>query len=68
MQTEKKRPVQSINEPMAFHFNATSQEIRSFLIEKDPWFIAKDVCDVLGLSNSRKAISSLDDDVPKQYL
>ena len=26
------------------------------------WFVAKDVCDVLGLKNSRKAVSSLDDD------
>lgn len=48
--------------PQAFHFNATSQEIRSFLIEQDPWFVAKDICNILGLSNSRKAISSLDDD------
>ena len=28
----------------------------------DPWFVAKDVCDVLGLSNVTRAISSLDDD------
>lgn len=28
----------------------------------EPWFIAKDVCDVLGLENSRKATAELDSD------
>ncbi len=28
----------------------------------DPWFVAKDVCDVLGLGNSRDAVSRLDED------
>ena len=34
------------------------------IIERDdqPWFVAKDVCDVLGISNSRDALSKLDDD------
>ena len=27
-----------------------------------PWWIAKDVCDVLELSNAREAIKALDDD------
>ena len=56
MTTEKKL------QPVAFQFSATKQEIRSFLIEQEPWFVAKDVCSILGLSNSRKAISALDDD------
>ena len=48
--------------PIAFKFNATHQEMRSFLIEKEPWFVAKDVCDVLGLKNSRLATATLDAD------
>jgi Prophage antirepressor len=28
----------------------------------EPWFVAKDVCDILGLSNSRDALESLDND------
>lgn len=28
----------------------------------DPWFVAKDVCDILGLENSRKATADLDPD------
>ena len=30
--------------------------------EGNPWWVAKDVCDILGLSNARDAISSLDED------
>lgn len=38
------------------------QELR--IIEKDnePWFVAKDVCDILEIKNNRDAISRLDDD------
>ena len=28
----------------------------------EPWFVAKDVCDALNLTNSRKALTALDDD------
>lgn len=28
----------------------------------EPWFVAKDVCDILGLENSRKATAELDSD------
>ena len=31
-------------------------------INGDPWFVAKDVCDCLGVGNSRQATSYLDDD------
>ena len=36
--------------------------VRSMLIDDNPWFVAVDVCNVLGLTNSRKAVSYLDDD------
>ncbi|HHA1963098.1 TPA: Bro-N domain-containing protein [Enterobacter kobei] len=36
--------------------------VRMFNIDGNPWFAAKDVCDALGLRNSRKAIGMLDDD------
>jgi anti-repressor protein len=34
------------------------------IVEKDgqPWWVAKDVCEVLGIINSRDALSILDDD------
>lgn len=46
----------------AFQFSATSQEMRSVLINGEPWVVAKDVCEILGLTNSRKALQALDDD------
>ncbi len=47
---------------MAFQFSATKQEVRSFLINNEPFFVAKDVCNVLGISKYRDALSRLDDD------
>lgn len=38
------------------------QQVRAIMISGEPWFVAKDVCDALGLRNSRKAIGMLDDD------
>ena len=44
-----------------YEFNHAN--VRVLLDEhNDPWFVAKDVCDILGLKNSRKAIVDLDDD------
>lgn len=55
--------------PMAFKFNATSQEVRSFLIAEQPWFVAKDVCDILTITNHKDAVKELDtDEVGKSYL
>jgi prophage antirepressor-like protein len=31
-------------------------------IDGEPWLVAKDVCDVLGIANSRDALRGLDDD------
>jgi prophage antirepressor-like protein len=36
--------------------------IRTIIREDQPWFLAKDVCEVLSISNNRDAVSSLDDD------
>lgn len=30
--------------------------------EGEPWWVAKDVCDALGIKNSRDAVDRLDDD------
>lgn len=30
--------------------------------QNDPWWVAKDVCDVLGVANARQAVAALDDD------
>jgi len=36
--------------------------VRVLAIDSEPWFVAKDVCDALGLSNHRSSIALLDDD------
>ena len=51
-------------EPMQV-FNYGENEnapIRVQVINGETWFVAKDVCDRLGLTNSRKALQSLDND------
>jgi anti-repressor protein len=43
-------------------FMYINQEVRSMVINGDPWFVAKDVCDVLEISNPTQAINRLDED------
>lgn len=48
-------------EIQTFNFNAAP--LRTLTDENgDPWFVAKDVCDILSLSNATVALQSLDDD------
>lgn len=49
------------NEIRKFDFRGASLRI---LTDEagEPWFVAKDVCDILGLENSRKATAELDSD------
>lgn len=43
-------------------FNYNQQQIRVLKDEKgEPWFVAKDVCDVLGISNNREALTRVRD-------
>ncbi|MEG1842546.1 MAG: Bro-N domain-containing protein [Alistipes sp.] len=37
-------------------------QVRNVVIKGEPWFVAKDICDVLGLVKYRDAIASLDND------
>lgn len=43
-------------------FRFGKSEIRVIDKSGEPWFVARDVCDALGLTNSRKALTSLDED------
>lgn len=42
--------------------NSEFGEVRTVLIGDDVWFIAKDICDVLGLSDVSHAVEKLEDD------
>lgn len=37
-------------------------QVRNVVVKGEPWFVAKDICDVLGLVKYRDAIASLDND------
>lgn len=50
------RPVQ------ALRFPDTGQQVRIFLRDDEPWWVATDVCSVLSIRNSRHALTSLDGD------
>jgi anti-repressor protein len=43
-------------------FNFKGQDLRIILLNEQPYFVAKDVCEILEIKNSRDALSRLDDD------
>jgi prophage antirepressor-like protein len=43
-------------------FDYMGKSVRSVHYQGEPWFVAKDICDVLGISNTHQAVSRLDDD------
>ena len=47
------------------NFNFSGQNVRIITINDEPWFVGKDVADILGYSNSRKALSDHVDDEDK---
>lgn len=57
----------------AFVFNASNQQVRTVMIENEPYFVVKDVCAILDIANHIDALSRLDDDekgrsvIPTQF-
>lgn len=43
-------------------FKYNQQDVRVVMKDDEPWFVAKDVCDILNLANTSMAIAGLDDD------
>ena len=50
-----------MNEISFFKFDENFT-VRSIIKENEPWFVAKDICDVLGLTNITEALRNLEDD------
>ena len=50
------------NQTQLSTFNFESNSIRTLAINNEPWFVAKDVCDAIGLTNSRMSLIALDED------
>lgn len=53
--------MQQLNSLKVFE-NKEFGKVRTIMTDGEPLFVAKDVCDILGLSNSRKALTRLDED------
>lgn len=51
-----------MNNELRVFSNEQFGEVRTMIIEGEPWFVAADVCRVLDLSQSHKALSRLDED------
>ena len=62
-----------ISLPRAFTFNASDQQVRTVIIDGEPFFVAKDVCAILEIANHNDAMSRLDEDekgrsvIPTQF-
>ena len=53
-----------MNEVTTFDFLSNDQTwpVRIVIVNGEPWWVAKDVCDVLGISDARKSVRLLDED------
>lgn len=60
--TEKEKTTPAVAQPKVFTFNPSNAPIRVQVINQEPWFVAKDVCDALGLTDTGKTVERLDDD------
>lgn len=49
-----------MNDMQIFNYNETP--VRTVMKDNEPWFVLKDVCEVLGIGNSRMAADKLDAD------
>jgi prophage antirepressor-like protein len=43
-------------------FNYAGKQVRTIIIDGEPWFVAKDVCDILDFANLSETIKRLDED------
>jgi putative antirepressor protein encoded by prophage cp-933n (putative antirepressor protein) len=50
------------NQSQLSTFSFESNSIRTLAINNEPWFVAKDLCDTLGIKNPTQALENLDED------
>lgn len=62
MNTNKNEADNQLSTMKEFTFNPTNQSVRVETIENNPWFVAKDICDVLQLTEVSNTLNRLDDD------
>lgn len=59
--TEKRQEVKDMDKSLQV-FQFEQRDVRIVMKDGEPWWVAKDVCDILGLSNPSEALRGLDDD------
>ena len=59
--TEKRQEVKDMDKSLQV-FQFEQRDVRVVMKDGEPWWVAKDVCDILGLSNPSEALRGLDDD------
>lgn len=47
---------------LAIFENENFGQIRSIIQNGEPWFVAKDICEILGLGNPSQACANVDED------
>jgi hypothetical protein len=60
--TKKATPSQGDAVPAELTFSFEKNNLRTIVMDDQPWFVAKDVCDALGIKDSTTATRSLDED------
>lgn len=45
-----------------FRYPPTGEDVRTLLLDGEPWFVARDVAAILGLGNVHSSLATLDDD------
>jgi prophage antirepressor-like protein len=56
-----------VTEIQRFEFPYTGAQVRSILLDGEPWFVAADVCTILAIGNPSQAVSYLDEDERKAF-
>jgi anti-repressor protein len=51
-----------VNAIQLYTFPDTGQPVRTVALDGEPWWVAKDVCDAVGITKYRDAVAQLDDD------
>lgn len=63
MNAKNESGAQALNEQvMVFQFSENHQEMQTTYHKNEPWVVAIDVCQILGLSNVTRALDGLDED------
>lgn len=62
LMNNKKEEAPATGAVEVFNFSQEKASIRVQLINNDPWFVAKDVCEILEIGKHRDAVSRLDED------